>query len=160
MDKQVARLLIKHLQVRTRARVQRLAAPPRASHDTPSAPQSQASDSGLRAERVMSPQAVALAKRQLDRNAFRHPNVAASIEAYPRIVERLCQLWGYREIRPYLEGLVLVEASRVERQGLDPKAQEELMFLYQLTEDRAELLFALEERDAEMELSALYHFAR
>jgi hypothetical protein len=165
IDKRMARKLIQELQVRAGWRVQRLSAPSRPTRYLPPSLQARTVDAGASVERVMSPQAVALAKRQLNRRERNRPSPKrlsseAALEAYPRIVGRLCQLWGFREIRPYLESLVLVEASRIERQGLDPRAQEELMFLYGLTEDYSRLLFAPEERSPALELSALYHFAR
>lgn len=167
IDKRMARKLIQELQVRAGWRVQRLAAPSRPTRYLPPSLQTKtvATSTSASVERVMSPQAVALAKRQLDRRerdrpSPKHPSPKAALEAYPRIVERLCQLWGFREIRPYLESLVLVETSRIERQGLDPRAQEELMFLFGLAEDCSRLLFAPEERAPTLELSELYHFAR
>jgi hypothetical protein len=160
IDKRVARRLIQELQVRAGWRVPRLAAPSRPARYLPRSLQTRTADASVSVERVMSPQVVALAKRQLDRRERNRSSPKAALEAYPRIVERLCQLWGFREVRPYLESLVLVEASRIERQGLDPRAQEELMFLFGLAEDCSRLLFAPEERAPTLELSELYHFAR
>jgi hypothetical protein len=92
IDKRVARKLIQELQVRAGWRVQRLAAPSRPARYLPQSLQTRTVDASVSVERVMSPQVVALAKRQLDRRERNRPSPKAALEAYPRIVERLCQL--------------------------------------------------------------------
>lgn len=160
IDKRVARRLIQELQVRAGWRVKRLAAPSRPERNLPKPLRKEVADPAASGERMVSPQALALAKRQLGGREPERPGPKAALEAYPRIAERVCHLWGFRELRPYLESMVLIEASRVERQGLEPKAQEELMFLYGLIDDFSGVLFAPEEREPPIELSQLYHFAR
>jgi hypothetical protein len=78
--------------------------------------------------------------RRLETVQRRQSRAVAAIEAYPHISDRICALWGYPEIWPYLERLVLIEANRTGRTGFPLDVQAELMALYQLIVDHPRLI--------------------
>lgn len=110
--------------------------------------------------RVIPPQQAESLIRQLREATRRDSRAHAYLEDLPRIRDRVCDLWGYREIRRYLEELLLVDPSRVERDGFPEEVEQELAFLYQLLLDQHHLVMRAGEDITLPRLSALYSFDR
>jgi hypothetical protein len=90
--------------------------------------------------RIVDPKLAATMISRLETIQRKQSRALAAIEAYPHISDRICALWGYPEIWPYLERLVLIEANRSGRQGFPLEVQAELMVLYQLIVDHPRLI--------------------
>jgi hypothetical protein len=90
--------------------------------------------------RLLDPKQAAEMIRHLQAIERRKARVTAAIERYPHITQRICALWGHPELKDYLEGLVMIETNRDDRQGFPLPVQEELMALHQLIIDHPRLL--------------------
>lgn len=89
--------------------------------------------------RVMNPaMAAQLMKKRADLERKRKGE-PADLEQFPRVVRTITLLWRYAEGQKYLENLIMVEGGK-QRQGFPVKAQEELIFLYQLLLDQQAIL--------------------
>jgi hypothetical protein len=110
--------------------------------------------------RVIPPQQAESLIRRMQDASRRDSRAHAHLEDFPRIRDRVCNLWGYREIRRYLEELLVVDPSRVERDGFPEEVEQELAFLYQLLVDQHNLLMRAGEDITLPPLSALYSFDR
>jgi hypothetical protein len=82
------------------------------------------------------------------------------VEDFPRVRDRICTLWGYREARQYLEELLLVDPERIERSGFPAEVEQELAFLYQLLVDQRDLVLCAGEDITIPPISSLYSFDR
>jgi hypothetical protein len=110
--------------------------------------------------RVIPPQQAESLIRRMQEARRRDSRARAHLEDLPRIRDRVCDLWGYREIRRCLEELLLVDPSRVERDGFPEGVELELAFLYQLLLDQRDLIMRDGEDITLPPLSALYSFER
>lgn len=90
--------------------------------------------------RLLDPGKAAEMIRHLEMIERRTARAPAAIERYPHITQRICALWGYPELRDYLETLVMIETDRGGRQGFPLEVQEELMALCQLVIDHPGLV--------------------
>jgi hypothetical protein len=117
-------------------------------------------EESLMPQRVIPPQQAELLIRRLREVARRESQVRADLEDFPRVRDRLCSLWGYREARRYLEELLLVDPDRVSREGFPEELEQELAFLYQLLVDQRHLLLRPGEDITIPPVSSLYSFDR
>jgi len=89
--------------------------------------------------RVINPALAQQLFRKSEKLKRKRMGMPSAIESFPRVVKTITGLWRYSEGQKYLEELIMVEGGK-HRAGFPLKAQEELMFLYQLLVEQNKIL--------------------